>query len=488
MSNLSTALPLQENNLQLNDLYSNLQGNILKGHGREHTSNIFIKFTGKPEEVKRWLRGYVPKITSLKKDLKEKELFKSKKIPGGLFSTVSLSAAGYVYLGFDLNAFSDAPFVGGLKNANIQDEAFENWEDPFQKEIDALILLAYHDKEQLTEFTDALRADLSSIAIVLTTQIGDAIKNENGDGIEHFGYVDGISQPLFFEKEFSEYLEDNNGIITVATSPIDGSKKIVDGFDPIPKSGLKQVLVPDPFVANADAQGVDSYGSYFVFRKLEQNVKAFKVAEKELALKLGLKGEDVERAGAMLVGRFEDGTPVTLSDESGLINSGKLNGFNYSHDYRGDGKIDTNGSKCPFHAHIRKVNPRDEENFPADPHIMARRGIPYGERSDASFENTDLMPEKEVGLLFQSYQADIANQFEFLQETWANNPAFPQQADGIDPIIGQSSSVKPTVSTGLFPVKWGDDATKKSANFNQFVKLKGGEYFFTPSIPFFKDL
>jgi len=50
-----------------------------------------------------------------------------------------------------------------------------------------------------------------------------------------------------------------------------------------------------------------------VFRKLEQNVWGFKKREEELAHDLGLKEEEEERAGALIVGRFEDGTPVTLS-------------------------------------------------------------------------------------------------------------------------------------------------------------------------------
>ena len=43
-------------------------------------------------------------------------------------------------------------------------------------------------------------------------------------------------------------------------------------------------------------------GSYFIFRKLEQNVRRFKEGEEQLASDLGLVDEDRERAGAMLVG------------------------------------------------------------------------------------------------------------------------------------------------------------------------------------------
>ena len=85
------------------------------------------------------------------------------------------------------------------------------------------------------------------------------------------------------------------------------------------------MLVADPFNTAKDA-----FGSYFVFRKLEENVRGFKAAEKKLGeTDLMLTGEDVERAGAMIIGRFEDGTPVELSDEAGMIKSYVINDFDY---------------------------------------------------------------------------------------------------------------------------------------------------------------
>ena len=76
---------------------------------------------------------------------------------------------------------------------------------------------------------------------------------------------------------------------------------------------LREVLVADPGAARPG----ESFGSFLVYRKLEQNVRAFKKQEARIAGKLGLKGEDAERAGALLVGRFEDGTPVGSSRRTG---------------------------------------------------------------------------------------------------------------------------------------------------------------------------
>jgi deferrochelatase/peroxidase EfeB len=77
----------------------------------------------------------------------------------------------------------------------------------------------------------------------------------------------------------------------------------------------------------------------------------FKMREQELADVPKFKGEERELAGAMAVGRFEDGRPVTLSRTDGF-RPAKENNFTYAND--------AGAFKCPFHAHIRKANPRGD--------------------------------------------------------------------------------------------------------------------------------
>jgi deferrochelatase/peroxidase EfeB len=124
------------------------------------------------------------------------------------------------------------------------------------------------------------------------------------------------------------------------------------------------------------------------------------------------------------------------------------------------------------------VNPRhpDEERS----HRIVRRGITYGERrvepkDDPAQED---LPERGVGLLFMCFQASIDNQFAYLQRL-AND-----SSDGLDPIIGQSAS-----ATGLgqtWPVQWGEPYVKPF-EFTGFVRLRGGDFFFAPSLPFLRD-
>lgn len=246
---------------------------------------------------------------------------------------------------------------------------------------------------------------------VLGRETGHGMHNANGDGIEHFGYVDGRSQPLFLTEDLEEELRRTDGV------------SVWDPTQP-----LERVLVADP----AAPDPATDFGSYFVLRKLEQNVLAFRQAEEALADALKLENNDRERAGAMLVGRFKDGTPLTLQATPGA-HSPVMNNFNYASDGAAD--------KCPYQAHIRKTNPRGSGGFGQPPeaerrHLMARRGQTYGERSEGD------LPETGVGLLFMAFNSDLNKQFEFTQHTWANNPGFPEpgegeSAPGLDQVIGQ---------------------------------------------------
>ena len=149
-----------------------------------------------------------------------------------------------------------------------------------------MLILADDQVEVLTEQLSQRRDELESFADI-SIEFGLTMRNAEKNPIEHFGYADGVSQPIFFES--------------------DVKKKDRTNWDP--RAGPNLVLVKDPYGGVPTA-----CGTYFVFRKLEQNVRAFKDRERELAKALSLHGSDDERAGAMVVGRFENGTPLEKPD------------------------------------------------------------------------------------------------------------------------------------------------------------------------------
>jgi hypothetical protein len=106
------------------------------------------------------------------------------------------------------------------------------------------------------------------------------------------------------------------------------------------------------------------------------------------------------------------------------------------------------------------------------------------------------------------YQSDIWEQFEFIQRLWCNNPNFLEPAmnknsnydkTGLDAVIGQrqGSQEDPLIKEAPqppqnWPESYGQPTVKPEIatenQFGQFVTLKGGEYFFSPSLTFLKSL
>jgi Dyp-type peroxidase family len=469
---LNAPLCWEQANADEIEMLNDLQGNILKGHGRNHTQNLF--FTLDPQHTdqgKGFLNVLAGYIKSARQQLIDARDYRNSKQDAGVFLSVLLSAAGYRALGITGDKIpSDAAFQGGLKQSQgaLNDPTSDKWDSTFQYEIHGMILIGGSDQTQVGNAVSKIQQQKPPSVKIIGTEQGLAMRNSNGDGIEHFGYVDGRSQPLLLQEDIEK--EKKNGGI--------------DKWDP--SFPLSQVLVPCP----GGASSRNSYGSYFVFRKLEQNVKGFKETEEKISEDLQKIAKEQlnppiinnpELAGAMIVGRFEDGTPVVEHKDDEI--TPVPNNFNFSND--------TEGLKCPFHSHIRKTNPRGESGRDDErSHIMARRGITYGTRDAELDEKGNIIELKDkpvggVGLLFMAYQSDIGNQFEFTQSLWANNPDFVKSGTGIDPVIGQQNS-------GSFPplqqsVAW-NNARKEPIDFHGFVTMKGGEYFFAPCISFFKNL
>jgi Dyp-type peroxidase family len=453
-------------------LLPHMQGNILKGHGRDHTMHIFLQFdSSRKGEVTKWIAGLaVDTITSAQKQLDERKLYKNSGIPGGIFASFYLSVKGYDVLGKSMSTGSvelpghiDPGFKRGMKDSvtrlKLNDPVPAQWEPGYRNDIHAMLLLAHDNTDEMATRAIELVTAAATFVKILQIEYGHVIRNANGDGIEHFGYVDGISQPLFLQEEVDLYKAGKTGTLSWN-----------------PEAGLDLVLVPDM------PGNVNAYGSYFVFRKLEQRVRDFKKAEEKLAKDLkneGLPDTELKRVEAMLVGRYRDGTPLTLSKDDGLAGAASENNFDYISDQQ--------GVKCPFHAHIRKSNPRgtsiNETLDQEKKHIIARRGIPYGLRDMRAGTSIEQLPENGVGLLFMSYQASIETQFEFMQQKWINNLHFPSNGNGSDPILVNG----PATKRG-YAIEYGIPGSIKYKPFKSFITLKGGEYFFAPSIAFLKSL
>jgi len=448
---------------------SALQANILKGHGRHHIALLFLEIT-EVSQARAFLHHY--KVTDAATQFHETRRFKETGEPGGLVQLVFISHTGLVKLGkaaafkqedgTPLDEFFEAGMAGDTQV--LDREATDSWQAALKTPVDVLLLLAHDDEDDLARITFSRVNELEETGggfRVLLTQEGRAYFNKAKEGLEHFGYVDGRSQPL------------------MTTSDIAKEKGDKANFVYDPQSPLEQFMFKDPLAPD------HGLASLFVFRKLEQDVAGFKAAEALLQQRITPKPEDDEIAGARVVGRFENGVPVTMSPAPAA--APVVNDFDYGEDAA--------GKRCPFQGHIRKTNPRGSSpgGLDFDKGVqMARRGITYGARmQDPDTAEFVDKPNDGVGLLFMSYQASIADQFHFMQVRWANDRKFPKidPTDlpvGIDPIIGQARAEN-TVAA-LNDHSWPGIAVPPPSGFSGFVHLKGGEYFYTPSPQGLKNL
>jgi deferrochelatase/peroxidase EfeB len=108
----------------------------------------------------------------------------------------------------------------------------------------------------------------------------------------------------------------------------------------------------------------------------------------------------------------------------------------------------------------------------ANRHRILRRGRSYGE-SLKDLLNDD---GKQRGLHFICLNSDIERQFEFVQQTWVNNPVFGGLYNEVDPLIGNLAK-----GDEIFTVQ-AQVLRTRVHNLSRFVIVKGGAYFFLPSI------
>jgi hypothetical protein len=80
------------------------------------------------------------------------------------------------------------------------------------------------------------------------------------------------------------------------------------------------------------------------------------------------------------------------------------------------------------------------------------------------------------GIHFFCVNASIRSQFEFVQQTWCNNPRFAGLNDNKDPIIGDNDRTDQPSSHMTIP------GHRRTASLPRFVTVRAGAYLFMPSI------
>jgi Dyp-type peroxidase family len=308
---------------------------------------------------------------------------------------------------------------------------------------------------------------------------------------EHFGFRDGISQPYIEGSETSRgarvHVRDSvkpgefvlgyrNEANVVPTSPYIAASDYDAPDDP--KERLPARIT--------DTQRIDfgRNGTYLVLRQLRQHVEKFHeyLAERvpgDPTLDPEVKRKRT-RIAAKMVGRWPSGAPLVNSPDA------DRKGFATDNDF-GFHERDPHGHACPIGSHIRRSNPRDalvdesrgitaeEALHQSKRHRLLRRGRLYDDAATKSNASGK-------GMLFLCLNANIQDQFEFVQHNWVNAPGFGGLEGETDPLVGPRPA-------GACPMTiQGAQSSERLTGLERFVDVVGGAYFFLPGIKALKCL
>jgi Dyp-type peroxidase family len=503
--------PTDEPLLALEDI----QGNAVPGFLKNHQHFLFFTI-GSAAPARKWLSKLGDRMSTASQVLKLHKAWKEARAklghepPPGQYAllNVAFSAAGLRKLTSEneVNQFEDQPFTQGLakrstiigdpsdkrKAAHVSRWLVGGPEHP----VDGVIIMASDDIPFLEREEKKIEDSITANAISIVFRDLGSVYSAPKPGHEHFGFKDGISQPAIRGRWPNAPYD----FVSLRTLPAD---KAFDNLRTTFADPGNRLIWPGHFLFGYGRQKSDEpqtyddknqpkgpswakNGSLVVYRRLRQNPNEFwryvETTAKQLQHEHPKLALDKERMGAMLIGRWKSGTPLVRSpDKDTTLSLEQSNYFLYA--AKADPPLpgdtlpqaaDPDGLHCPFAAHIRKVNPRDHATDFGLPErtllrSLLRRGITYKASDD------------DRGLLFVAYQSSIADQFEKLMQAWVNNPNKPLEKSGQDPVLTQGDKREFYVK-----IAGSDDTRERLAVTGDFIVPTGGEYFFSPSLAFFK--
>jgi Dyp-type peroxidase family len=330
---------------------------------------------------------------------------------------------------------------------DIGDNAPANWEYPFGTS-DAHVALAIYSRddsslESVLEQARQSQRDLPQIAVVYRMKF-----SELPDGRNPFGFKDGLHNP---------HVEGSGTNPSPGHEPTVKAGEFIMGYsDELGETATS----PEPEVLRRN-------GTFIALRKFHTKVASFRKFLREEAT----SPEEEELVAAKMVGRWRSGAPLVLAPEHDDPTLGadpnRNNDFGYSDDME--------GLKCPFSAHIRRLNPRDalkKDLVAVNLHHVLRRATNYGPPLPEGALEDD---GEQRGGVFLLIGAHIKRQFEFLQSQWITDGDFIGHGREQDPILGNSQG-DGTFTIPKRPIR------RRLHGLPQFVVVRGGEYCFLPGL------
>jgi len=409
----------------------------------------------------------------------------------------------------DVLAGFSAEFLSGMTGqdsrsrrlGDIGTNAPQSWQWGGPGNVPHALAMIYAQPGHLDGWRRSIQNGLWSTAF----EIIDCLCTSDLGGKEPFGFNDGISQPTLDWKRLrtlhGDQLEYGN-LLSLG--------EFLLGYPNEYGKYSDRPLLPD----DAQSGAVLSYaedqprkrdfgrnGSFLVFRQLEQDVRGFWRFLDEQSKSVPAVRQQLAEA---MVGRKMDGTPLLPTKPHSITGleaqSAAQNQFTYD--------ADRDGIRCPFGAHIRRANPRnadlpvssgmfdrlfhtlgfgnssyrDDVIASARFHRMIRRGREYGPGLAPDEALVHAGDAAEHGIHFICIAANILRQFEFVQNSWVMNTKFDALTEQSDPLLGNRAEITGCTFTNTYALPQKTGARARVMGVPQFVTVRGGAYFFLPSI------
>lgn len=479
--------------------FADVQGLLHSGYANLTEASFLLLRINDRVAARAWLAG-LPITTAAERDT-------------STVLQVALSASGMRALGVAKSVVAgfSAEFLSGMAGdegrsrrlGDVAANAPSRWRWGSQFAPDLLVMLYATPAIGLSAWcariiTDAFRQGFEILRDLPTSDM---------HGYEPFGFVDGISQPhidwqaqrrpgtvadieygnLINAGEFLLGYQNEYGLYT--DRPL---------LDPAMQGAAALPAAED----DPSRRDLGRNGSYLVLRELQQDVRGFWQF---------VASQAANRAGAThlaeaMVGRHTTGEPLVpgtrhIRGIGGNTKDIAQNGFTYDDD--------RDGLRCPFGAHIRRANPRTGDmpggrqgllsrltrmlgifhpNLQEDLiaasrfHRILRRGREFGAFLSPDDAMSRDAPDPGSGLHFICLNANIARQFEFVQNAWLMSAKFAGMSGESDPLIGNREPFPVGTPTDGFGRPQPNGITQRFCGLPQFVTVSGGAYFFLPGL------
>lgn len=401
--------------------FDDIQANILRGVNTRQARHFMLagsRATGTAQFIGALLDGPGPRISTA--------AHWDQRPPYHL--TLGLTAPGLAALGLPpalMACFPDSFTAGAAARAeslgDTGDAAPSAWAYG-GRQAEHLVVSVYTDEDRHAELDAVSRQLRGLMAQHGLAELGAFDATSFDDGVVHFGYRDGIAQPR-----------------------IEGvpSKRGEAMPDMQPKSSPGEFLLGKGYVNQFAGNWLGDLppdlgdnGSYGVLRMIRQEVATFEALLQRVARRYAV---DPEWVAAKLMGRWRNGTPLTLAPGDHMPAKAPadshINHFDYAPTPQHPTFLDDKeGRRCPIGSHIRRLNPRSALVM-GKPHTrrLIRRAMPYGKAWTPGQADDGI----ERGLIGYFVCGDVESQFEFLLQTWGNRDFATHGLRGTrEPILG----------------------------------------------------